>query len=230
LKSFGPNFRALVIGASGGIGSALLQVLRGDRQCVEAVGLSRSQNGLDLRDESSIAQCAGNAGPKPFDLIICATGALTINGARPEKSIKQISAETMAAQFAINAIGPALVIKHFSPLLVDAKRSAFAVLSARIGSIGDNRLGGWISYRSSKAALNQIVRTSSIEIGRLRPKAIMIAIHPGTVSTALSEPYSANYQSTNPRSAALSMLATIDGLQDTDTGCFFAYDGTSIDW
>lgn len=210
MKSFGENFRALVIGASGGVGQALAESLLQQDACGEVLTLSRSEDGLDLLDENSIAEQAGKLAEKHFDLIVCATGALTIEGVGPEKTIKQISPNAMAAQFAVNAIGPALTLKHFTPLLCQSKRSAFALLSARVGSIGDNRLGGWISYRSAKAALNQIVRTTAIEVARKRPDAIIVAIHPGTVNTPLSRPFASNHTSTEPSEAAPMILATID--------------------
>jgi NAD(P)-dependent dehydrogenase (short-subunit alcohol dehydrogenase family) len=165
-----------------------------------------------------------------FNLILCATGALTIDGNGPEKSLRQLSPEAMAQQFAVNAIGPALVLKHFTPLLPKAQRSVFAVLSARVGSISDNRLGGWISYRSSKSALNQIVRTAAIEVARNRPTATVVAIHPGTVVTTLSDPYSGNRARLEPDVAARNILATLDNVRPSETGGFFAYDGTSIEF
>lgn len=230
MKSFSGNFRALIIGASGGIGQALADTLQRDDACRSVIGLSRSPDGLDLLDEDSIAAQAAKLGDQQFDLIVCATGALTINGVGPEKSIKQVTADAMAAQFAINAIGPALILKHFTPLLSETRRSVFALLSARVGSIGDNRLGGWMSYRSSKAALNQIIRTAAIEIARKRPEAIVVAIHPGTVNTTLSRPFASNYKSTEPHEAASMILTTVDGLGASDTGGFFAYDGRPIEW
>jgi len=230
VKSLGENFHALVIGGSGAIGHALVDRLRQDSDCGAVIALSRTSDGLNLLDEASIEEQAAELAGQQFDLVICATGALTIAGVGPEKSIRQISPEAMAIQFAVNAIGPALVLKHFAPLLATSKRSAFALLSARVGSIGDNRLGGWISYRASKAALNQIIRTAAIEIARKRPEAVVVAIHPGTVNTSLSQPYAANNKSTEPVDAAALMLVTIDGLQSSDTGGFFAYDGSRIEW
>ncbi|MGA1834547.1 SDR family NAD(P)-dependent oxidoreductase [Rhizobium wenxiniae] len=230
MESFGKNFRALVIGASGGIGQALAATLQRHDACRSVIGLSRSTDGLDLLDEDSIAAHAAKLADQQFNLIVCATGALTINGVGPEKSIKQVTIDAMAAQFAINAIGPALILKHFTPLLSASKRSDFALLSARVGSIGDNRLGGWMSYRSSKAALNQIIRTAAIEIARKRPEAVVVAIHPGTVNTTLSRPFALNHKSTEPHEAASMILTTVDGLRASDTGGFFAYDARPIEW
>lgn len=230
LHPLGSEYRALVIGASGGIGRALTDALRSDAGCKEVVSLSRRDDRFDLLDETSIAEHADRLAGQSFSLIICATGALTIDGIGPEKSIRQTSPEAMARQFAVNSIGPALVLKHFSPMLSKSTRSVFACLSARVGSIGDNRLGGWISYRASKAALNQIVRTAAIEIARTRPMASVIAIHPGTVATALSEPYSGNRERTPADVAARNILTTLDGIGPEASAGFFAYDGTRIEW
>ena len=180
-----PQLRALIIGASGGIGAAFVAALSNDKTYAEVIGLSRSQDGLDLTKEASIERLA-DMQVGEFDLIICATGALEIDGQGPEKTIARLSPATMAQQFQVNAIGPALILKHFSPLLAQARRSVFAVLTARVGSIDDNRLGGWISYRAAKAAANQILRTSAIEITRKRPQSIVVALHPGTVETKLA--------------------------------------------
>lgn len=230
MKSFGKNFRALIIGASGGIGRALVDTLHRDDAYCSVTELSRRNDGLDLLDENSISAQAAKLVDQQFDLIVCATGALTINGVGPEKSIKHVIPDAMAAQFAINAIGPALILKHFTPLLSEKRRSVFALLSARVGSVGDNRLGGWISYRSSKAALNQIVRTTAIEVARKRPESVVVAVHPGTVNTTLSRPFASNHKSTEPHKAASMILTAVDGLGASDTGGFFAYDGRPIEW
>jgi NAD(P)-dependent dehydrogenase (short-subunit alcohol dehydrogenase family) len=230
MESLGANYRALIIGASGGIGRALVKRLQEDDACRVVSELSRSKGDFDLSDEDSIATQAASFARHQFDLIVCATGALSIGGAGPEKSIRQIVPDNMAAQFAINTIGPALLLKHFTPLLPRSKRSVFAILSARVGSIGDNRLGGWISYRSSKAALNQIVRTTAIEVARNKPAAVVVAVHPGTVDTPLSRPYAANHMTMAPDAAASLILTVIDGLNASQSGGFFAYDGSRIDW
>ncbi|MFN7008642.1 MAG: SDR family NAD(P)-dependent oxidoreductase [Allorhizobium sp.] len=232
LPSLGEGYRALVLGASGGIGSAYLAAFRKDPACAAAFGLSRRSDGFDVTDEACVSAAAERLQGEGvgFDVIICATGALTIDGVGPEKTIKAVSAETMAAQFALNAIGPALVLKHFSPLLSRDRRSLMAFLSARVGSIGDNRLGGWISYRASKAALNQIVRTSAIEIARTRPLAAIAALHPGTVATALSDRFSAGHERFSPDDSVARMLAVLDGLDPASSGAFYAYDGQLIPW
>jgi len=219
--------RALVIGSSGGIGAALVAALEARGSAVS--GLSRSGDGLDLTDEAAIARAADTlAGP--FDLIFDATGALEIGGRGPEKALAQIDPAAMAAQFAVNAIGPALLLKHFHPLLPREGRAIFATLSARVGSIGDNRLGGWISYRAAKAALNQIVRSAAIEIARKRPGAVVVALHPGTVATPLTARYAGAHPTVAPEAAAENLLAVLDGLAPADTGGFFAWDGKAIPW
>lgn len=230
MASLGIGYRALVLGASGGIGRALAARLSEDSNCEKLVCLSRSEDGFDVTDETSVRQAAEPLSGQDFDLILCATGALTIGDVGPEKSIRQISQAAMTAQFAVNAIGPALVLKHFVPLLAKRRRSVFAFLSARVGSIGDNGLGGWISYRSSKAALNQIVHTAAIEVSRTHPASSIVAVHPGTVMTGLSDPFASGHQRMEPEAAAGKILQMLDGLQPGDTGKFFAYDGTAIPW
>ena len=205
--------QTLIIGSSGGIGAALLA--RG------GVGLSRSRDGLDITSEASLAQHLG-ALSGPFDRIIVATGALEIDGARPEKSLKSLDSAAMLAQFSLNAIGPALVLKHALRLMPRDRVSQFAVLSARVGSIGDNALGGWYGYRAAKAALNQLIHTASIEVARSHPLAILSLIHPGTVATSLTSGYSA------PAVAADNILRVLDGV--TQTGRFWDWQGIEIPW
>jgi NAD(P)-dependent dehydrogenase (short-subunit alcohol dehydrogenase family) len=232
MTSLNPGYRALVLGASGGIGGALAAAIKADTACGSLVELSRSRDGLDITDDASVAAAASRiseAGLK-FDLIFCATGALVINGNGPEKTIKAVQADVMAAQFALNAIGPALALKHFGPLLSNEGKSVFATLSARVGSIGDNKLGGWISYRSAKAALNQITRTSAIEIARLRPKSVVVALHPGSVDTGFSGGFSKGHDRIQPAESAAMMLSVLDRLEPAQTGGFFAYDSQPIEW
>jgi NAD(P)-dependent dehydrogenase (short-subunit alcohol dehydrogenase family) len=230
LPSLRAGYRAAVLGSSGGIGSAVAARLAGDPRCAAVVGLSRA-DGFELLDESSIARCAREVGAAgPLDLVFDATGALRIDGYGPEKSLRALDPAGMATQFAVNAIGPALILKHFAPLLPRERRSLFATLSARVGSIGDNRLGGWISYRAAKAALNQIVRTAAIEIGRTHPLAAVAALHPGTVATRLSEPFAADRVRLAPDAAAAALLAVLDGLPAGAGGSFRAHDGAAIEW
>ena len=225
---------ALVIGASGGIGEALLTRLQGDTRFARVLGLSRhSQPALDLQDEASIAQSAAHVAGLgvPLRLLIDATGLLHGQGLQPEKSWQQLDPVQMAQAFAINAIGPALLMKHFLPLLPREGRSVFATLSAKVGSIGDNQLGGWYSYRASKAALNQLVRTAAIELRRRQPLALCVALHPGTVATALSAPFAkTGLQVQAPDHAASRLLGVIGGLQAADSGGFFNHDGSTLPW
>jgi NAD(P)-dependent dehydrogenase (short-subunit alcohol dehydrogenase family) len=230
MSSLPDEYNALLIGASGGIGSAMRKILIEDSRCRELVALSRRHDGLDITDEDSVAMHSRELAHRKFHLLICATGALTINGIGPEKALRQLDPQAMAAQFRLNAIGPALVMKHFLPLLDRKTRAICAFLSARVASISDNRLGGWISYRSSKAALNQIIRTASIELRRTHPEAVLVAIHPGTVETDLSEPFSRGHDRMRPPDAASRMLATLDMVTSDQSGSFIAYDGSSIEW
>lgn len=232
METLADGYRALVVGESGGIGSAVLAELASDPRCGNAVGLSRKTSaGFDLTVPGSIEWAADDLkGEGPFDLIFDATGALIIEGVPPEKTIKALDAEAMARQFAVNAIGPALLFKHFLPLLNRNQRSLFATLSARVGSIGDNHLGGWISYRASKAALNQIVRTVSREAARTHRQSVIAAFHPGTVETRLSDAYCSGKERQKPAQSAAAMLAVLDRLTTEQSGGFFAYDGTAIEW
>ncbi len=219
--------KALVIGDSGGIGAAVADALR--RRGAEVTGLSR-RDGLDLIDQTSVARAADAMADQRFDLIFNATGALVIEGHQPEKTIRAIDAEAMAAQFVLNTIGVALLLRYFSPLLREDARAVFASLSARVGSIGDNRLGGWISYRAAKAAQNQIIRTASIEIAQKQKQHIVVALHPGTVETPLTQDYAARHPTIKPAESAMSLLAVIDGLTPEDNGSFWDWKGERVEW
>lgn len=213
---------ALIIGASGGIGGALASALeaRGDT----VTRLSRSANGLDVTDEASVAAVLGALGG-PFDRIIVASGIL----GTPEKALSALTAEEMARVFAANAIGPALVLKHAARLIPRDRTCCVAVLTARVGSIGDNQMGGWYSYRAAKAAANQIVHTAAIEIGRKRREAIVVALHPGTVATPFTEGYPA-HKKVEASEAAENLLRVMDGLTPADTGGFFDWAGKVVPW
>ncbi|MEM6759853.1 MAG: SDR family NAD(P)-dependent oxidoreductase [Pseudomonadota bacterium] len=216
----------LIIGASGGIGSALAAAHagRGDR----VTGISRSANGLDVTDEASVR--AALAGLGPFDRVIVATGALEIDGSAPEKTIKAVSARAMLDQYALNAVGPALILAHAHDLLPRDRACQFAVMSARVGSIGDNKIGGWISYRSAKSAVNQVVRTAAIELARTHKNAAVVALHPGTVATAFTEKYLGRHPSVPPEIAAGNLMAVLDGLGPEHSGQFFDYNGAAVPW
>ena len=219
--------RAVIIGSSGGIGAALVAALEGRGAAV--TGLSRRDHGLDLTDEASIARALEPLEPG-VDLIFIATGGLEIGGNRPEKALRALDPAAMAAQFALNAIGPALVLKHALRLVPKDRPAKIAALSARVGSIGDNRLGGWHGYRAAKAALNQIIRTASVELARSHPQATLVALHPGTVATPLTAAYAGSHPTVTPAAAAEHLLAVLDGLTPGDTGGFFDWQGKVIPW
>jgi hypothetical protein len=233
LASFPAGGVAVVFGAGGGIGGALLTQLRAEPAFRAVLGFSRaSLPPIDLEDEASLAAAAALAAQAgPLRLVIDATGFLHDARQRPEKSWRELDAAALARAFALNAIGPALLMKHLLPLLPRAGKAVFATLSARVGSIGDNRLGGWYGYRASKAALNQILRTAAVEQRRLWPEALCLALHPGTVETPLSAPFrrdSLPIQS--PAEAAARLLAVIDALGHAESGGFFDHHGVPIPW
>jgi NAD(P)-dependent dehydrogenase (short-subunit alcohol dehydrogenase family) len=219
--------RALVVGASGGIGHALVSGLRS--KGTDVVGLSRSVDGLDLTDEASIIRVLSSIDGQ-FDTIIVATGALIINGHTPEKSLRVLDPAALTAQFALNAIGPALVLKHALRLMPKDRSARFAALSARVGSIGDNALGGWYSYRAAKAALNQLIHSAAIEVARSHPKAVVALLHPGTVATDFGAAYSTNHPTVTPQVAATNLLSVLDRLTSADTGGFYDWAGKRISW
>ena len=222
---------AVVIGASGGIGAALADALADEGVPVTRLARSFTGNGhIDLTDEASIAAAAARAGSS--DLMLVATGLLHEGegGRGPEKSLVDLDPAWLAHQFAVNAIGPALVAKHFLPVMPRTGRTVFAVLSARVGSISDNRLGGWYGYRASKAALNQLVRTLAVEQRRRNDRSIVVGLHPGTVDTALSQPFGgASQERFAPDRAAVQLLDAIDGLKPPQSGRLFAWDGDEIE-
>lgn len=232
---------AVVVGASGGIGGALVRALAESAAHVPIFALSRSGASvpqgvrtlpIDLCDEATIAAAAARVGEAgPVGLVIVATGLLHQTGVSPEKTVRTLDPAAMATVFAINTTGPALVAKHFVPLLAPRGRCVFAALSARVGSIGDNRLGGWYAYRASKSALNQILRTLAIEVARSRPEAIVVGLHPGTVASDLSQPFRPDPTADgvfSPEESAVHLLRVLNGLGAHDTGGVFAWDGSQI--
>ena len=226
---------AVVIGASGGIGAGLADAIEEEGAFDRVWRFGRSLAGdahLDVTVETSIAAAAARVatGLAPA-LVVVATGLLHGDRVDPEKSMRDLDPAAMAALFAVNATGPALVAKHFLPIMPKTGRCVFAVLSARVGSIADNKLGGWYGYRASKAALNQLIRTLAIEERRRNDRSIVVALHPGTVDTPLSRPFQANVRADQlfaPDRAAVQLLDVIDGLKAPDSGRHFGWDGTEI--
>ena len=234
------GLRCAVFGASGGIGAALVNQLAARSDVAEVHALARKplQTGakvhahtFDLADEATIAAACATIGG-PLDLVIVATGRLIRdNGEGPEKSWRALNADAMAEMFAINAIGPALIGKHCAPLLRKGGKPVFAAISAKVGSIADNRLGGWHSYRASKAALNMMVRNFAIELGRSNPAAIAVTLHPGTVDTPLSRPFQRNVPTEKlftAEQSATYLLGVIDGLLPADAGTLKSWDGSTL--
>ncbi len=231
MNSLPANFRAIVIGASGAIGSAFVRVLSANARCASVDALHRqSQPGIDFAHEGSIAEAAAAlAGRAPFHLIINAAGVLHTPHFMPEKKLADLHYAQMLETFQVNAFGPAMVIRHFAKLL-DPERGVVAVVSAKVGSIEDNRLGGWYSYRASKAALNMFVKTAAIEVKRTNPNALLVALHPGTVNSPLSQPFRGAQSGRSADDAAKDMLTVIDGLTEAETGRFYAYNGEELPW
>jgi NAD(P)-dependent dehydrogenase (short-subunit alcohol dehydrogenase family) len=236
-----PNQNIVIIGASGGLGSAFVEVFAGDpTNTVYAFSRSEIENKLadikygrvDFSDEESVKQAAEQSAESgPLDCVIVASGMLYDGDLMPEKSLRDLSAESFQRNFLANTIGPALVAKHFLPKLQRNQRSVFAALSARVGSIGDNRLGGWYAYRASKAALNMLIKTASIEIARRQKEAIVVGLHPGTVDTNLSQPFQQRVPSDklfNTGYSARQLINVLQGLTAEDSGKVFAWDGTEV--
>ena len=230
LASLGDGYRALVIGASGALGTAFCQLLKQDPRCADVRALGRrTLPALDLERPETIASAASElAGEAPYQLIIHAAGLLHREGIKPEKSFSAIEPEALQTVFQVNTLGPALVLRHFLPLL--DPRGAMAMLSAKVGSIGDNRLGGWYAYRASKAALNMLIKTAAIELARTRPQSRLLSLHPGTVVSGLSQPFRGASSARPADVAAEQLLSLIDQLTSADSGHFFAYDGERLPW
>ena len=219
--------RALVFGASGGIGQAFSRFLESKLGSENVVKISRSFDGFEISDEEKIFKLSESI-EGSFNLIINATGVLQTTEEGPEKTINVVKQKSMIDMMKINAIGPALLLKNFSKKLDKTKFSVFVNLSARVGSISDNRLGGWISYRTSKAALNQIIKTSSIEINRRNKNAICVGLHPGTVKTRFTEKFQNTTETISPEESVKMMMKVIESLSVDDNGYCFAYDGKVI--
>lgn len=242
MNSLNPDAHVAVIGASGGIGAAFCRALAGSDRVSKVHALSRSitefdddkirSSTLDLLDDASVAEAAERVSQDgPLDLVIVATGILHQDELQPEKTLRDIDGFRMLDVLQVNTVGPAVVAKHFLPLMRRGAKSVFAVLSARVGSIDDNRLGGWVSYRASKAALNMTMKTLAIEHARRWPDGVVASLHPGTVATGLSEPFRSRVPADKlftPEVAAAHLLGVVDGLTPDDTGGFFAWDGSRI--
>ena len=219
--------RILIFGNSGGIGTALQEKCVAEGYTV--IGLSRSQNGLDLLDESSIISAVQKL-EGTFDQIFITTGALVVNSAEPEKTIRQFSSNAAIDQFVTNAVGPTLVLKNIKKLIDKNSNCFIGVLSARVGSIGDNKLGGWYSYRASKAALNQFIRTAAIEYSRSFPSLTCVAIHPGTVRTNFTKKYLGRHPAISPEEASINILRLAENLTPEASGQFFDWGGKPVPW
>jgi NAD(P)-dependent dehydrogenase (short-subunit alcohol dehydrogenase family) len=222
---------AVVVGERGSIGGAVISALRESGRYREVLGFSRPA--LDLTSEASIEAAAASVAARglPLRMLFIATGFLHDSVQSPEKSLRQLAAEPLLRSYALNAVGPALVIKHFSPLLPRDGRSLVAALSARAGSIGENPLGGWYGYRAAKSALNQLVHSAALELARSRKESVCVVLHPGHVESPLSAPFGAGGNKTyTPAEAAANLLRVLDGLTPAQTGGFFDQDGAPIAW
>lgn len=241
-QSLGQNLRVVVVGASGGIGAALVERLVASEQVARVHALSRKGKShpspkvanltFDFTDEASIeaaAQALAEVGP--LDVVIIATGLLQGQGIAPEKNLRALSFEGFETSFLINTIGPAMTAKHFLPLMRRDGKAVFAALSARVGSISDNRIGGWYAYRSSKAALNMALKTLSIEMARRFKELVIIGLHPGTVDTDLSKPFQSNVPEGKLFTADYSaekLLAVIDQVTPKDSGNLLDWSGETV--
>jgi len=243
-ESFSDNLRCIVVGSSGGIGAALVEQLIRSPQVARIHTLSRSGRShpspkvanltFDFTDEDSLiaaAQALQEVGP--FDLILIATGLLQGEGISPEKNLRALSHDGLAKSYEVNVIGPAMSAKYLAPLLRRDKKAVFAALSARVGSISDNRLGGWYAYRASKAALNMVLKTLAIETGRRFKQQIILGLHPGTVDTGLSKPFQGNVPDGKlftPEFSAKKLLDVIDSAAAKDSGSLFDWAGERIEF
>lgn len=231
MDSLPDQFHALIIGASGTIGAALVDLLSASRRCASVHGLHRhSHPAIDFAQEASIAHASRQlaAGPR-YHLIINAAGLLHTEQFMPEKRLADLNYAQMEATFKANTFGPALVLRHFTPLL-HGERAIMAMLSAKVGSIGDNRLGGWYSYRASKAALNMLIKTAAIEVARNQKNSVLVALHPGTVNSNLSRPFRGQAIGRPAHDAATDMLRVLDALMPSDSGSFRSYNGAELPW
>jgi len=230
-----------VIGSSGAIGKAFLNIYIRDKEISNIYSISRAQVkeddervthiNIDITDEISVRNAASLIEDRSLDRVIVATGILHTESFGPEKSIKDINVENFMKIFLVNTFGPALIGKYFIPLMTNSQKSILAFLSAKVGSISDNKLGGWYSYRASKSALNQIIKNFSIEAKRTNPKGIIIGLQPGTVKSRLSEPFQKNVKKSNLFSAddsANKLMKVIEDIAQEDSGQMFSWNGEVI--
>jgi len=241
LSNFGDNLTVAVIGATGGIGNAFIEALSTEENVDKIYIYSRTQPEtihakaqwakMDITNEHSIENALSSLEDIKFDIVINATGRLSVGNNSPERNLRDIDLENFETIFAVNAHAPALLMKHFLPLLNKESKSVFASLSARVGSISDNQLGGWYAYRASKAALNMLIKTASIEVARRNKTACVIGLHPGTVDTQLSQPFKTNVPEGKlftPNFSAESMLSVINKIDADQTGRCFDFDGKEV--
>ena len=242
LPSMGTNLMVIIVGSTGGIGRAFIDALAASKQVSQIYALSRQGQShpspkvanltFDFTSESSIvagAEALRETGT--FDLCIIATGLLQGQGIAPEKNMRAMSLEVFQQSFMVNTFGPAVTAKYFLPLMRRDRKAVLAALSARVGSISDNRIGGWYAYRASKAALNMILKTLSIELARRSKETIIIGLHPGTADTSLSKPFQSNVPEGklfSPEYSASKLLAVIDQVELKDSGLLFAWDGKQV--
>ncbi len=232
---------AAVFGASGGIGAALCDALiaggtglvhAGSRRGEAPVAPGIQPFAFDLTDETSIAAAANTMRHDPPEWVIVATGVLTLqDGTAPERSVRRLDPAAMAEVLALNTIGPALIAKHMLGIMPRGRAFTFAALSARVGSISDNRLGGWHSYRASKAALNMLLKNFALEMARTHPESVIVGLHPGTVDSALSQPFQSglpNGQLAMPKDAAANLLGVLSGLAPAHSGRVFDFRGAEV--
>ena len=229
MQSLREGYRALVLGASGAIGQAFVQALQADPRCSAVQAISRGQpQAWDQSDAASLAALAAQI-EGPLHLVVDATGALTIDGQGPEKRLQELDAQRLLRNLQVNAVGPALLLRHLSPLLARGERVIWAKLSARVGSIEDNHKGGWYGYRAAKAALNQLLQTAAIEIGRQRPLAVVAALQPGTVRSALSQPFVGD-EALPPEVSVQGLLQALDVAPAAGRAVFLDHRGQSVPW
>ena len=230
----------VIVGVSGAIGKASVRHLSAQHPTAQIYAFSRSKcrfdqanvhwRHIDLLNEASVEKAADTI-DGPLSLILVATGILHDDQTGPEKSLREVSAENFEKLFAVNTMGPALILKHFSPKLDRKHQSVLAVISARVGSISDNRLGGWYAYRASKSALNMVIKTASIEVARRNKNAVLIGLHPGTVDSELSKPFQGNVPEGKlftPSHSAEMLLKVMKDVSPSDTGNIFDFNGKTI--